>query len=532
MKIIIILIVIFSQILLFSYSYSQTNPRRENQNYMQTKLNEDFNTGTLNRDIWDPSTRGLFNVSNIDILIWVDSVATVKVNQNTGSLDLSMLSSPNYTTTDRWGGQTITANFIAGQVRTYERYGYGIFECNATFACLRGSFPAFWIYSDLPNSVQNEIDFVELKYNHDLPTLDNHIFYYPIGSPAQGYEFTQTPFYYWLYPHTFKCIWTPSRIEFWVDDTKLKEVQNTGQFWYPQLASKVHLSQQIVNYENYYAPQYGINTPQTSSFHWVKVREFFLAPEITLSSNIICSTGTASMNVDPAATNITWQLTPSYLFTVSSGNGSTANIVRASGANGAGKITYSFQMPSGETFTAQKDISVGAPLLSYITDPTGGSNPFNFYAVPSPGSSTIDNYTWIVSPDAYIYSWMDHAEITFPEPNYYYIGVEATNACGCSNRVYKYFMYYGDFLMSPNPASTEVEITISAGLAEGSKSASLSSDDEYTVTVLDIYGTVKIQKKYSGNKFTIPVSNLKDGNYIVKVNNKKINSSKQLIVKH
>jgi hypothetical protein len=86
--------------------------------------------------------------------------------------------------------------------------------------------------------------------------------------------------------------------------------------------------------------------------------------------------------------------------------------------------------------------------------------------------------------------------------------------------------------MSPNPASNEVEITISTGEAEGAKSASLSSDDAYTVTVLDIYGTVKIQRKYSGNKFTIPVSSLKDGNYIVKVNNKKINSTKQLIIKH
>ena len=85
--------------------------------------------------------------------------------------------------------------------------------------------------------------------------------------------------------------------------------------------------------------------------------------------------------------------------------------------------------------------------------------------------------------------------------------------------------------MSPNPASTEVEITINAGPEEGMKSESQSSDDEYTVTILDIYGVAKIQKKYYGKKFTVPVNSLIDGNYFVKISNGKINATKQLIIK-
>lgn len=71
------------------------------------------------------------------------------------------------------------------------------------------------------------------------------------------------------------------------------------------------------------------------------------------------------MDVASEATNITWQLTPASLFTTSTGSGKTANIVSASGAIGVGKITYTFQMPSGETFTAYKDFNVGPPI-SYI----------------------------------------------------------------------------------------------------------------------------------------------------------------------
>ena len=249
--------------------------------------------------------------------------------------------------------------------------------------------------------------------------------------------------------------------------------------------------------------------------------------------SLVCSSGsTFSVSNLPPGALVDWSCT-------STNNNLTIDptsgyAYATSSTPGPATITVNVATNCGGVTLPAKTVWVGVPLVSYITDPAGGSNPFNFYAMPSPNYSTTDYYTWIVSPYGYanIYSWMDHAEITFPEPMCYRIEVQATNACGCSDLVYKYFNYYGDYLMSPNPASNEVEITISTGEAEGSKSANWSSDDAYTVTVLDIYGTVKIQKKNSGNKFTIPVGSLKDGNYFVKVNNKKINSTKQLIVKH
>ena len=99
-----------------------------------------------------------------------------------------------------------------------------------------------------------------------------------------------------------------------------------------------------------------IETPQTSRFHWVKVREFFLAPEIN-SPEEIWNTTIASLDVDDAATDITWELFPEALFSgPTNGSGTQATIKPASGFHGKGKIYFRFKMPSGETYYADKVI--------------------------------------------------------------------------------------------------------------------------------------------------------------------------------
>ena len=97
-------------------SFSQSYNRMENPNYAKTIFFEDFNSVPLNTFIWNVSAHTIrdgseHNAPNLSI--WVDSVATVKVNQTTGSLELSMLSYANYSTTDYSNPpNTITANFI------------------------------------------------------------------------------------------------------------------------------------------------------------------------------------------------------------------------------------------------------------------------------------------------------------------------------------------------------------------------------------------------------------------------------------
>lgn len=97
--------------------------------------------------------------------------------------------------------------------------------------------------------------------------------------------------------HLFKCIWTPDKISYYIDGVQTYQVINNGHEWFPSRALEVRLSQQIID------PLGAPVVPQASYFDYVRVKQFFLAPEITVPS-YICSTGTASLDVDPLATNI------------------------------------------------------------------------------------------------------------------------------------------------------------------------------------------------------------------------------------
>ena len=347
-------LLIASYAFMIGTSWSQSYSRLSDPQYMQTKLAESFDAQTLNRDIW----RVLTNMKKDNLYIFADTSATV--NQTGEGLELTMMSYPGFTS-KTWspeGEITIEADFITGEVMTNEVFTYGVFECLATFAHERGSFPAFWLYSDAmcTETERPEIDIVELKVNRRNPTLDNNIWYYPLNCLPQTYhEFEQHPFT-WGGTHLFKCVWTPDRIEFWVDQTILKTVENTGQYWYPKLPQHVVLSQQVVRYGRINRRSETIVTPQTSYFHWVRAREFFLAPEIVCPDEIN-KPEIALLDVDSAASEITWELYPGELFSgQTTGHGSKVEIVPAAGGHGTGAIFFRFRMPSGESFYAKKEL--------------------------------------------------------------------------------------------------------------------------------------------------------------------------------
>ncbi len=345
--------------LIVNFSFSQENNRLSNPDYMWTSLYEEFDSSILNRETWRVSAsesreNGLF--------IWADS--SVTVNQKDGNLELSMVRHSGFKAVN-WAGETISSNFIAGQIATKAYFSYGIFECNATFAHKNGSFPAFWLYNDYmcDETARTEIDIVELKRNFISSTLDNTVWYYPLEClPAEAKNVKTTGFINWNKPHTFKCIWNPEKIEYWMDERKLHEVINDGQNWYPKLPRHVILSQQLVRFGWLDPRMDRIETPQTSYFHWVKVREYFLAPEISLSGSWIYSEGSATLDVDSLADSITWKLSPENLFeTTVSGKGATVKFKIVPSAIGQGKVTFSFKMPDGETFEVERIFDVGKP---------------------------------------------------------------------------------------------------------------------------------------------------------------------------
>ncbi len=521
---------------------AQYNPRLENENYMVTKFYDSFSSSQLDRSVWTPSAHEIRKDKyDIDLFIWVDSSATV--NQSYGSLHLSMLHYPNYTTTN-WDDDPITADFIAGQVESKEHFTYGVYECSATFANKKGSFPAFWSMSSedcdigMPN---NEMDFVELKYEHSNPTIDNGIFYYPppCFSGHEGHGSSETTFT-WGGTHTFKCVWKPSKIEFWVDNIKLNTVQNTGQYWYPEYDQRLILSQQITIYipDKNNPPIYGIITPQTSNFHWVKVREFFLAPEITCP-NVICSSDTAIMDVDPDATNITWQLSPTNLFSDTTGTGKTASISVNPSASGRGKITYSFDMPSGntfESFEAEKAFWVGDPLPSDISLVVMGNltgQQVNQYMMcPNTGYILIcqnsnnqcltSNYSWFLHYRMSVISTSGNtAYINTNSSPGGILTVKAQTCCSANATIMSEVLdtdgydcdgWYMSF--SPNPTTGETTLTIESESKE-------KAFDEGIVWEYEVYNAGQRlktkQTKIRGSSTTIQTQSWKEGNYVVHI---------------
>jgi len=314
--------------------------------------------------------------------------------------------------------------------------------------------------------------------------------------------------------------------------------------WYPKDSVRIILSQQVTSTS-------GIVAPQTSYFDYVRVKQFFLAPEITVPS-LICSSGTATMDVDPLATNITWQLTPSSLFTTSNGVTHTANITRASGANGLGKITYTFNMPSGESFTADKEFWVGVPIIRNVSGPRynqiGASAT---YPAIVDGINPASSYNWNLTPgifNNYFNPGGLNCYTTWYRAGEYVLTLNAQNTCPGTSATYYYpiTVSVGNYLsVIPNPASDNVQVTvmktpnISSTLDSTSSFSTkniMSSYQDlvktYTIKIYNNFGTLFYSAKKAGDEFTIPVNNLKDGIYIIEANDGKESYKKQLVVRH
>jgi beta-glucanase (GH16 family) len=103
---------------------AQSNPRMKNENYMYTVFLDNFDTPSLDRTQWNVSNYGKNNCG-----IWVDGSSTV--NQANGSLNLSIISSPGYIQIIPWDHDTLTANYISGEVTSDSAFHYGSFECRA-----------------------------------------------------------------------------------------------------------------------------------------------------------------------------------------------------------------------------------------------------------------------------------------------------------------------------------------------------------------------------------------------------------------
>ena len=538
------------------FCYAQVNPRMVNRKYAQTVYLEDFSSSQTFKSDWTAS----YSTNDNSLYSFVDTSATIDLNENNSELNLRMIKIPGGYTNSYWAGTFIT-NFIAGEITSNDYFGYGVYQCNAKFAYDKGSFPAFWLYNDseCTLSKRNEIDIVECKVdNSNPPTLDNNMFYYPPSCGASnGFGFKAHQYNLWNQPHIFECLYAPDRIEFWVDDVLYHTVWDNGDHRYPDQVMRLKLSQQVIRYND---GQNEIVTPQTSSFYWVKAKEFFLAPEIT-SPELICSngSGTATLDVAPEATNITWVLTPANLFSgTTSGTGKTASI-HAGSVDGLGKITYSFEMPSGESFEAEKTIWVGKPnnipdidVWEYSSHQTLLCPSADYYRLHvsvnvTPLRNSIDDYDWEVLDGSGI-TYPYYADGSNPLPittssNFTFarVGAYLHNTCGWSN--YPYYNIFtrgyncGGYFMvfSPNPTTGETTLTIESA-PEAVKSTSENSEfdfnEEWDMEIYSPMQTLKEKKtKLKGQSTIIQTNGWMKGVYTVRVKYKDQVLTGKLMVK-
>jgi len=509
--------------------YSQTYLRTENPKYAQTIYFEDFNSNFNFRNNWTVSSHGLGGSKTNKFYIWVDSTATVYVNEYSSRLELSALYRPGYTTT-MWTPQNpysiIIEDYISGQVQSIKDFSYGVFECNAKFNFKKGSFPAFWLYNDTMcfESKRPEIDIVEMKYDDTNPTYDNNIYYYPYGCGAvHSIDFKETGFNWSTEnTYTFKCVWSPNKVEFWIDnDLKHTTYKIDHPNDYPDLKMHIMLSQQLWPYQNSIS---AMVLPQKSDFNWVKVKSFFLSPEITCPS-LICTTGTAIIDIDPTADSITWKLTPTNLFSsTNQGAGKTANI-NAAGPRGQGKITYTFKMPSNEIFTAEKTFYIGDSGFTPIVE----------------GESTVtcDNALFTEADRKSVY-WSVYGPLEIVGQNFGYRctirgtgngygWVYATNDCGSQRGELFVEVDCGYFLtLTPNPSTGETTVAIEST----SKELVVDENEEWEMEVYSEFQELKMKdSKLRGKYQKLQTNGWKEGVYVVRVKYKDIILQEKLLVK-
>jgi len=350
---------------------------------------------------------------------------------------------------------------------------------------------------------------------------------YAWHSSDGGDNFWIYPYDTLSYPNIFKYFWESATYQ------QTNDVNGTKVFYTAGVHSAIVISPGLFESKWGYWPRYrhyvGDITPYSGTsyqYYWVPVS----------GDDIICSSQSYSTLSISGAT-YSWEGSMVSI----SGSGSSITATKTS--NGSGYIQTQISSPySGTTVKSVKKIWAGTPILN-VTGPDEGYvyNTYTFYANPDP-SSNPTSYTWILNPlnGNNVYNYGSYADIAFYNPyDGYQVVANAQNTCGTGDwSLTNIWIYDGEgegYSMSPNPASETVTITLTRSTNFNIKTEEAKSEDSntiYIIRIFDLYGVLHYSTTRSGESFTFPVSSLKDGNSIVKINNREKVSNLKLIVKH
>jgi len=337
-----------------------------------------------------------------------------------------------------------------------------------------------------------------------------------------GYYYTSDEDIYWTdgsYVETTEPY--ASKISYYADNHSARQTSTQG-IYISKWGDKVLML---------HARDYG-----PASYQMAYRKYYKLWPEIIGTFTALCYNleRTFSSNMSIPGSTYTWTKDNNLLDYVS-GAGTISYRVKAKNNSGDAWIQFQMTTPSGEVATRYEWVWVNKPVLNSIGGPTYGytDNTYYYYAVPTYEQRSLSTYTMQLQPlnsnyvDDYNTGW---AYITFYDPDYYTFLMKADNTCGTTGWKFKNIIIdqiYG-FSISPNPASEVANIKVS-------KTSSAKTESElpdFDINIFDINGILYQTDKKSGFEFTIPVSNLREGTYIVNIKYGKKSSSLPLLIKH
>jgi hypothetical protein len=260
-----------------------------------------------------------------------------------------------------------------------------------------------------------------------------------------------------------------------------------------------------------------------------------LNPYVTGSSTELCETveRTFSSNMAISGSTYSWTKDNNYLDYVSGAGTTDYRVEAKNDVDGYAWLRLQITTPSGEVaYSPYHYVWVGKPLPS-IDGPDEiecYSPEWYFVDVDSRQWSDFD---WSTDYNMDITSGTTgfKAEAQGLDEGYGQIFVEVTNDCGSNENRLVVYVNCSKFLISPNPASSIVKVTVITPESE----VNLVENNipvTYKVNIYDLNGVLYNSATKSGNEFTFNVSALRNGNYVVIINDGSKTTSMALIVKH
>lgn len=259
---------------------------------------------------------------------------------------------------------------------------------------------------------------------------------------------------------------------------------------------------------------------------------------------LLCTSGAYVVNDIPNNWTVSWNKSSNITLPTDI----TSNPITASAnANGIGWMEATINSTfCAATTLPRYTVSVGTPVVT-VTGPSEGypNVQYTFQAhTADPANTDPFSYEWTMAPyDGYISTsqggnYAAYAYITFYHPYSaagYYVKSRAHNLCGTGNYGQLNIWIHEEWLISPNPASENVTLIKKESDTFTDNSFEINNEDineVYDIKIIDFYGSVRYSTTRSGHSFSIPVSGLNDGNYIIQITSGKKTSNLQLIIKH